>query len=237
MTDEIVAVKEETKQPSVLTVLSDERVSRAFHSSMSRDQFLSAVATAVRASDVLKQCTRESFLAAVVSLAQLGLTPLPESALAYLVPRHVDGAWKCTPVVGYRGLIQLAYRYGGVQYIHAATVREGDIFEWSEGTRPSITHVPRKDSERGDITHAYAIAHLSYSSDIHPQAVVTRAQIDRAREKSMNKSGRGPWHTHYDAMAMKVAVRVLYKFLPQSYEMEVARQDSLDCYDAQCEES
>ena len=139
---------------------------------------------------------------------------------SYLIPYGKE----CTLVVGYQGYIDLAYRSGVVSSIHANVVREGDEFEWGEGSEPFIRHKPIAIPQAyqqaqqtylsgRDTTHAYAIARLVGGG--HVQVVMLKAEIDAIRSRS-RAAHDGPWVTDPVAMQKKTAIRQLRKFLPMS---------------------
>lgn len=199
---------------------------------MTADRFLRVVLTSVRKNPKLMQCSRESFFASLLLVAQLGLEPDDPRGLSSLVPfnrrvKSPDGpdVWvsECSVIIGYRGYIDLARRSGEISNIQAATVFERDVFEYELGLEPRLRHIPYNGTDDpGRITNAYAIA---FFKDGAKQFVVLPVRdIERARAVSKEGGkGRGPWQDWYPEMAMKTAVRRLAKFLPQSPEMALAQ--------------
>lgn len=172
--------------------------------------------TAIRSNPQLAQCTPQSFLGSLLQASQLGLevnTPLGQ---AYLIPfKDV-----CTLVVGYQGMMDLARRSGMVKAIYAYAVREADLFNYELGLEPKLQHVPNDEAEdRGDITHVYAVARLSDGEPIF--TVLTRREVEKFRARS-RAANSGPWVTDYEAMALKTAIRRIFKWLPKSAEMALA---------------
>ena len=76
-----------------------------------------------------------SFIAALMNAAQLGLEPNTPLGQAYLIPYKNKGILECQFQIGYKGMIDLAYRTGQVQMIQAQIVREHDFFEYQYGSQ------------------------------------------------------------------------------------------------------
>jgi recombination protein RecT len=141
---------------------------------------------------------------------QLGLEPGPLGHV-YLVPFKDE----VTLVIGYRGLIDLGYRSGLLKSIAAVTVREGDEFQYREGTRPFLDHIRAGSPEGREPVAYYAVAHLKTGGA--PFVVLYPDDIERTQSKAPGSSSSlSPWNTHFDAMARKTAVRRLAPMLPQS---------------------
>ena len=145
--------------------------------------------------------------------------PKPNTPLGhcYLIPYGTT----CQLLIGYQGMIELALRTGRVTSIKAMVVREGDHFEFEHGLSEKLVHRPG-DNEDAAITHAYAVAQIKDSTPIF--WVLSRPQIEARKKRGASGRGkRTPWDTDYEAMAMKSAVRALFKWLPKSAEMAVAQ--------------
>ena len=213
-----------------LTSLLDrnrDAVGASLPSGMSVDRFMRLLLTATNQNRDLLACTPNSFLAAAVTSAQLGLEPNDPRGLAYLIPFKNKGVKEVQFIIGYRGLLDLARRSGRVSSIQAFAVFKGDQFDYRLGLDPTIEHVPNEDSDQRpeDMTHVYAVAKVQGD----PQFVVlTRKQIERTKASSQGgKSPYSPWNSgYYVEMAKKTALRALCKTLPLS--VEAARADSLD---------
>ena len=209
---------------AALTALLDrnkDAVGASLPSGMSRDRFIRLLLTAANVNPGLLECTPQSFLAAAVTSAQLGLEPNDPRGLAYLIPFNDRKKGKVVQfIIGYRGMLDLARRSGMVSAINAFPVYEGDTFVYSLGLEPTLEHIPGDDEDPAKLTHVYAVAKVAGE----PQFVVmTRKQIDRVRASSQGaKSDYSPWNTHYVEMALKTALRRLCKWLPQTVEMAQA---------------
>lgn len=159
----------------------------------------------------LQSCSPTSLLQCVLAAAELGLEPGGALGQFYLVPFGNVA----TPIIGYRGLLELARRSGQIASIRAVVVYTKDTFEMSEGIQQTITHRRYLDGDAGPMRYVYAVAMLKDGSV--QVEVMSRAQVDaiRARSRSGNS---GPWATDYDEMAKKTVLRRLAKWLPLSSE-------------------
>lgn len=208
--------------PSLLQRMGPE-IAKALPKHVHPDRMARIALTALRANPDLAKCTPASFLGSVLSAAQLGLEVNTPLGHAYLVP--YKGV--CTLILGYKGMMDLARRSGQVASIYAHIVRPGDQFTVKLGLEQTIDHVPSEDPERESLplSHVYAVAKLKGGDPVF--VVLTRAQIDKFKARSMTaKSSYSPWTTDYEAMALKTAIRRLFTWLPVSVEM--ARASALD---------
>ncbi len=165
---------------------------------------------------LLQKCTMDTIFTSVLQSAELGLEPSSALGEAYLVPYKQ----KCTLIVGYRGLISLAFRSGFIKSIQAREVYEGDAFEFEMGLEPKLRHVPSaEDRDPNKITHVYCVVHLKDGGIISD--VMTKSEIDRIRARSA-AGGSGPWSTDYAEMAKKTVTRRALKYAPMSVEMSKA---------------
>lgn len=200
------------------------QMQRAVPKHVTGDRMARVALTALRTTKDLAACTPASFIACVMTLSQLGLEPSNGLGFAYLIPRRNKGVLECTVILGYQGLMELARRSGQVRSITAHAVYDGDEFSCSYGLAPTLHHVPNWTVERSPkkLIGAYAVARIKDSED--PVFVyVPRVEIEARRKRGA--SGKGvstPWDTDYEAMSIKTAIRVLWKFLPKSIEMAIA---------------
>lgn len=221
--------RDNAPQRSELEVLLQRmgpEIARALPKHVNPDRMARIALTALRTTPKLMQCTPASFLACIVQAAQLGLEPNTPLGHSYLLPFKLTKGdiTVCQLIIGYQGMIDLARRSGMLRSIYAFPVYEGDEFSWTLGLDPTITHRPaleRKD--RALLTHVYAVAKLAAGDPIF--TVLSRREVEAYRDRSMAKN-RGPWISDYEAMALKTAIRRLYRWLPKSAEM--ARAEALD---------
>lgn len=216
MTDTLTTALERSAQPKEAKTLYDllERqrpeIEKLLGSVAASERFTRTVMTEVRRTPKLYECDPVSVLAAVMLASQLGLEPGPLGHV-YLVPFKSE----CQFILGYRGMVDLAYRSGFVKDVGTGIVHEGDAFAWREGTRPFLDHTPAGPPAEREWTHAYAVARLKSGGTVF--RVIFPEDVERAKARSANAtSPHSPWATDLHAMIRKTAVRRLSPMLPQS---------------------
>lgn len=172
----------------------------------------------------LMKATPESVYLAIHTGVQLGLEPGSPLGDGYLVPfmnnKTNPPRMECQFIPGYQGMIKLARQSGEVLKIYAHVVHERDEFNVSFGLKETVEHKPCLDGDPGPAKFVYAVAHIR---DTDPQFVVlTRAEVMKHRAKS--KQSHGAWETDEEAMWLKTAIRVLFKYIPKSTEKEAGRR-------------
>jgi len=190
-------------------------------------QFIQVVLSEIKKNEKLLQAFMEnpsSMFASILAGAEIGLIPSDMIGEFYLIPRNLkqaDGKYKMsvTPLIGYKGLVNIILRGGEVSRVHTEVVYEGDTFEPIYGLEPNIIHKPNFDVPRTQdkIKYAYAVAKMK--SGEYQFCVMTRAEIEGVRNMSKNsndlyfndKMGINRW------MERKCALIQLSKMLPKDY--------------------
>lgn len=185
---------------------------------MTPDRLLKVALAAAQRQPKLLECEALSLVRAVVGCAELGLEP---NALghAYLVPYGKEAQL----IIGYRGLLELAYRSKRIIDVTCECVFEGDEFSYRLGTDTEIDHVPGGEDDAKKITHAYCVIRMADGGRV--VKVMTKSKVDRIRSRSKAGSS-GPWVTDYEEMARKTVLRNALKYAPMSIEM--AKAESAD---------
>ena len=194
---------------------SKEQISQALPRHMNPDRMLRIAMTSIQQTPKLLNCDPKSLVAAVIESSQLGLEPDGILGYAYLIPYGN----KAQLQIGYRGLIDLAFRSNRVSNISAQVVHKKDKYEYEEGLEKKLKHVPTSEEDEGDIVAAYAAVHFKDGNKDFEW--MWKKDIDKIR-KSAKASKDGPWVTHYVEMAKKTAIRRLAKRLPLSPEFQRA---------------
>jgi phage RecT family recombinase len=190
---------------------------------MTVERFVQQTMVAFSKTPALMECTPESVLQSVIALAGLGLDPSGALGSGYLV-KFKD---QCTPVPGYRGLIDLAVRSGDVRGIKAEVVFWGDELDIEEGDRPRLHHKPliptsREEEEKlanhrseTNVRGAYAVATMAGGNKQFCYMTFRELEAIRLRAPG-GRSDRTPWKTDRVAMYQKCPIRRLVKQLPLS---------------------
>jgi recombination protein RecT len=175
------------------------------------DRLMRLAVNCVAKTPGLQKCTPVSLLQSVLVAAELGLEPGGANGHLYLVPFGST----CTPIVGYRGLIELAKRSGEILDVRAVVVNEKDKFRWLEGLTQVIEHEPFLDGDPGALKHVYCVVTLK-SGGTHAERM-SKSEVDAIRARS--RSGQnGPWVTDYAEMSKKTVARRAMKWCPISSE-------------------
>jgi recombination protein RecT len=128
-------------------------------------QFVQIVLSELKKNEKLLTAFNEnpaSMFASILAGAEIGLIPSDMLGEFYLIPRKIDGKMSVTPLIGYKGLVNIILRSGEVSKVHTQCVYEGEQFEPIYGLEPNIIHKPNYEVERSSKTlkFVYAVAKL-----------------------------------------------------------------------------
>ncbi len=186
-------------------------IKAALPSVMTPERFSRITLSALSANPKLKECTPQSFLGAMMTAAQLGLEPNTPLGQAYLIPFRNHGRMECQFQLGYKGLIDLAYRSGEVSIIQAHTVYENDDFTCELGLDPKLKHVPAK-SNRGNPIAYYAM--FKTKDGGYGFQVMSIDDMKQHAQRYSKSYTNGPWQTNFDEMAKKTVLKKALKYAP-----------------------
>ena len=204
------AVANGTKKPQTIKDyirMYESEISKALPSVMTPERFTRIALSAVSNMPKLSECTPQSFIGAMMNAAQLGLEPNTPLGQAYLIPYGKQ----CQFQIGYKGLIDLAYRSGEVAIVQAHTVYENDTFEYELGLNPVLKHKPAS-GERGKAVAYYAMFKLTNGG--YGFNVMNRDDMDAHARKYSKTFSNGPWQTNFDEMAKKTVLKAALKYAP-----------------------
>jgi len=165
-------------------------------------QFLMAVAA--EANGLPSNCTPSSVVRCAFNCAVLGLLPGQQLGHAHFVP------FKDTSqlIIGYKGLLTLAYQSGFLKAVQCDVVLSGELYRrWNDDTGPRIEHeLPlERQEDYGNVQAVYCVWHARTGG--RGVAVVPRSQLDAIRKRASRKS---PWYGEPHAiieMCYKTALR------------------------------
>lgn len=186
-------------------------IQAALPSVMTPERFTRITLSALSANSKLKECSPQSFLGAMMTAAQLGLEPNTPLGQAYLIPFRNHNQLECQFQLGYKGLIDLAYRSGEVSIIQAHSVHENDEFTYELGLDPKLKHVPAK-TNRGKPIAYYAM--FKTKDGGYGFQVMSIDEINEHARKFSKSFGNGPWQTNFDEMAKKTVLKKVLKYAP-----------------------
>lgn len=188
-------------------------IKKALPSVITPERFTRIVLSAISVNPKLASCTPSSFLGAMMTSAQLGLevnTPLGQ---AYVLPYLNKGTLEAQFQLGYKGLIDLAYRSGEVESIQAHVVYANDTFSCEYGLNPQLVHKPA-DHDRGEAVKVYAV--FKTKSGGFGFEVMSMDDVRKHAEKYSKaySSSFSPWKTNFEEMAKKTVLKRVLKYAP-----------------------
>ncbi|MFE2424855.1 recombinase RecT [Streptomyces hokutonensis] len=172
----------------------------------------------------LRKCTPASVLQSVITCARFGLIPDGQQAVITADDRIA------TFIATYEGYVELMYRSGLVKAVVAQLVYEGDEYEFVPTARSGeeFVHRPNILASKKDRRplFAYAFAWLDGGARSNV-AIVTLEEAEEIRDEhsrayqraEANGEKNSLWHTRFDRMHLKTAIRRLAKLVPKSAEL------------------
>lgn len=217
-------------QPKSMAQLVREQegnIKAALPAAISHERFTRIVLTALNQTPELMQCRPRSFIAAMMTAAQMGLEPNTPLGQAYLIPFDSKRGMMCQLIVGYRGLVTLAYGSGRIASVEAHTVHENDEFEMEMGLNPIFKHRRLYTGDRGQ-----PIGYWAMFRTVDGGVVYDYMSIDEAKrhgERFSKSYASGPWKDNFDEMAKKTVLRKILKLAPLSPEarMSIEQDESV----------
>ena len=192
-------------------------IAKALPSVITPERFTRMVFTALSSNPKLQECTPQSFLGAMMAAAQMGTEVNTSLGQAYILPYYNKGKMEATYILGYRGLIDLAYRSGEIKSIQAHEVYENDEFSYEYGLEPKLRHVPAK-TDRGEVTHFYAVFTTKDGGfGFEVMSIEDVRAFARKYSKSFGNAS-SPWTTNFNAMAKKTLLKQILKYAPLKTE-------------------
>lgn len=184
------------------------------------DQFIRDAITYIQMNPDMRACTPFSVLGALMSCAQLGLRP-GVMGQSYLGKRYnnMKKSYEATFLIGYKGLVELAYRSLDVASIVSRVAYERDQFEVAYGLHEDIIHRPYM-GERGRPIAYYCIVRLRNGDPLF--TVMSQVEMEAFQKKYGSTLPSSPWVQDFEAMAMKTVLRQLSKWMPKSTAFGVA---------------
>lgn len=177
-------------------------------------QFATHLSIMAQKDPKIKEVDPNSLVTAMLACAHLGLLPNTPEQYAFLIPYNKQLQFQ----VGYKGLVELAYRSGKVKTINAEIVFEGDEFEPTLGTNRALNHKPNYKVDRTDIDKAVAVyATAQMDSGEYMFEVLSMNEINKVRSETVKATkDDSPWKKWPEAMMKKTSVKRLTKLLPSS---------------------
>lgn len=189
-------------------------IKKALPSVMTPERFTRITLSALSANPKLQETSPSSFLGAMMTAAQLGLEPNTPLGQAYLIPFYNKGKLECQFQIGYKGLIDLAYRSGEISVIQAHAVYENDEFEYEFGLEPKLRHIPCQSPDRGDAKWVYGMFKTKDGGFGFEVMSVEDVRAHAQKYSQSFNSSFSPWKTSLEEMAKKTVLKKALKYAP-----------------------
>lgn len=218
-----LAKKQKTMKDYVESMSGE--IAKALPSVITPERFTRITLSALSTNPQLQQTTPQSFLGAMMTAAQLGVEPNTPLGQAYLLPYKNKGVLETQFQLGYRGLMDLAYRSGEISVIQAHTVYENDEFHYEFGLEPKLEHKPAI-KDRGDAVAYYAMFKTKDGGYGFEVMSVQDVKLHAKKYSKSYDSAYSPWTTNFDEMAKKTVLKRVLKYAP--LKSDFARQVTAD---------
>lgn len=204
-----------TKSMSIADLIKamEPEIKKALPEVITPERFIRMALSALNTTPKLQECSQMSVLAALMNAAQLGLEPNTPIGQAYLIPYNNKGKMECQFQIGYKGLIDLAYRNTQIQMISAQVVYENDEFEYELGLNAKLIHRPTLN-DRGKIRLFYGLFKLNgggFGFEVMSKAAMDAFAKEHSKAYDISFS---PWKNHYEEMGKKTVIKKALKYAP-----------------------
>lgn len=218
------STERKTMQQYIKTM--EGEIAKALPQVITPERFTRMVLSALSVNPKLAECSPKSFLGAMMTAAQLGVEPNTALGQAYLIPYRNHGNMECQFQLGYKGLIDLAYRSGDVSIIQAHVVYEKDEFTYELGIDPQLKHKPATVN-RGNPIAYYAI--FKTKDGGYGFEVMSIEDVRKHAQRYSKSANNGPWQSNFDEMAKKTVLKKVLKYAPlkSDFVRGIAQDESI----------
>ncbi len=177
------------------------------------NDFIAKTVLAVTNEPNLLKCTPKSLLGSILYFAELNLPFNTHEGYGHISIDTLGTVHEATPVIGYKGLVEIAYRNPKIKSIKIQSVYEKDEFDYEYGTNEFLKHKPISIGNRGNLTAVYAIAQIEGISPMF--VVVHKPELDKIQKMSNSASSKYSKNDVFNIMQAKVPLKLLFKTLPK----------------------
>lgn len=198
-------------------VLNNDTMQQNFRNILAENSgaFMASIIELYQSDSSLQMCDPNKVILEALKAATLKLPINKQLGFAYIIPYG-----KTNPIptfqIGYKGYIQLAQRSGQYRYINADIVYEGE--------RVTYNRVTGMLEITGEATSETPIGYFAYFQLLNGFEKCTYWTKEKvtAHAKRFSKAWikqDSPWHTNFDAMALKTVIRnIISKYGVMSVE-------------------
>lgn len=196
------------------TILNNDTMKQSFRNVLEENAgaFMASILELYQSDTALQECDPNKIILEALKAATLKLPINKQLGFAYIIP------YKGVPQfqLGYKGYIQLAQRSGQYRYINADVVYEGE-----QVTYDRITGMLMITGEATSDTPIGYFAYFQLLNGFEKCVYWTREKVEahaKRYSKAWNRQN-SPWHTNFDAMALKTVIRnIISKYGVMSVE-------------------
>jgi phage RecT family recombinase len=178
------------------------------------ERLLRIYITEIRRNPRLGQCTTTSLAACIMQSAQVGLELGGTLGHAWAVPfwNSKTNQYEATFIIGYTGVLELAWRAGYLDHVSVDAYYANDHFKIVRGTEEHLEHIPAS-GDRGNLLGVYAVVFPKQGRPLFKCMTMEEVESYRLRSKSPDS---GPWQTDKLAMAYKCVFLRMRRWLPSA---------------------
>lgn len=226
MSDLVQAAAAAQKTPTIKDLIQRQApaIEAQLGGALNSGAFTRAAISEIAKNEKLQQATPASVLGSIMLAAQLKLEIGPALGHFWLTPRQDHGQWICLPIIGYQGLIELAYRSGRVGKIETLLVRDGDFFEYGANSERGRFFDWRPADREGKRPWTDVVVTAQILGGGVVWETLPKEKVLARRPAGWDKGATSPWRTHEEEMARKTLVREVAPYLPKSTEFGLAVQ-------------
>lgn len=211
-----------SKQTQLMTYLQSKKealklaVPESLRQSLTIQSIIQGLGLAIAKNPKLAECDSYSVYVSTLFILRLGLDPSGQTGQAWLVP--YDG--KASPLIGYQGKLELAYRSGNFDRFSVQVVKEKDDFVFDLATC-TFSHTYKLGVDRGKTIGAYCLAWLKGATTPVPE-LMDRIDFERieAAAKKKNRGKLSPAYAEWeDEMFRRSVLTRALKRLPKSADL------------------
>ena len=212
----IVGVEDKAGLQALLLEMGD-KIETALSRYMTREKVDQLSLIAASRQPQLFKCTTPSLALSIMRAAQVGIDfsgAVPNSA--WIIPYWNNKAKQLEAQfqIGYGGLTEIALRDPDIISIKTHTVYDCDKWEYSEGLKPVLSHIPMPRKGGEEIVAFYAVC---TTKDTAIFEWMWRSDVEEIRQASKLSNGV-PWTKYFSEMGRKTVLRRLIKWIPLNSE-------------------
>lgn len=189
----------------------DAKLSALLPKHITKERFIESLRLAlIQSKKAGEQSSDQSLYKACSLCAQTGLTPGPLNE-AYFSTRDNQIEF----LIGYKGIISLATRALPGLIVESNVVREGDLFNYTLGTRVFLEYAQKSNEDSDKIVQAYVF--ITFPDGTGKITVIDQEHVNKRKSCSKGANApTSPWNKFPREMWLKTAIRDAFRFISLS---------------------